>query len=225
MARAGSSVLYSRPVDAGKGPQPMPDEPKSSDVQATNKLERFKTISDIVVAWLGVGAVILGGLFAAHQYLDSHADGKVRDTMTFFARYNEGPVLAARRRISDVWLPRRALTSQMIQPDSYDEEQFTNYVVSVVKGQPGLEGDVLYVLDFYESLHTCIRRGICDDAVALELMRDDAFSFAVHHGPYFLREQSERKDKGFSSRLIDFCHMQAEPKAGPIQAFLRQLGY
>lgn len=153
-----------------------------------NRLRPIRWLS-IVVTLISQGALIVGGLFAAYQFLESRKDARVERTMEYILRYEDGRVGDSRRAIQAAlrpFLEQFAEFETGVAPASRDEMVLT---LIDEAGDGRLPDHIDTVVDFYEGLWTCVREEICSREVAFGYFTTDARDFAQNFEPYFRRRQ------------------------------------
>lgn len=154
----------------------------------THSLRSIRRLT-IVATLISQGALIVGGLFAAYQFMESRKDARVERTMEYILRYDDGRVGDSRRAIQSAlrpFLPQFAEIEGGVAPEDRED-----MVLTLVEtgGEGRLPDHVDTVVDFYESLWTCVRESICSQEVAFGYFTADAHEFVQNFEPYLRRRQ------------------------------------
>ena len=91
-----------------------------------SNLEDFKKISDILVSWIGVFALIIGGIWAGWTYSQQIRKNIISETLRYVERFQESDMRTAREKVSLAW-------------DKFNEEY--NKVIDNAMSLPEKEGE------------------------------------------------------------------------------------
>lgn len=130
--------------------------------------EHSKDWFDYVTTGLQVLAMVGGVIaFAVGYYAKNEAD-REQAMFTFMQRYYEGPVADARKKVEAIWLD----DSNNAQLDAAKNDK-NKTIVAIVKKSGAVE-DLSTLVDFFESLATCVNIGVCDHDIACAMFKSDA---------------------------------------------------
>lgn len=155
------------------------------------KLTLFKDIAEL----LSYIVVVLGSLFAVYQYLDIQSSDKIKETLSYEHRFNDGAFLEAKVSVAQAWQPYASLFERLRQKSvksQSEKEKILNRVAQVLIRKEHLGKDINIMVDFYESLSICMQSGICD--------KKTAYSFFLPYAKRFYRLHRSYIDK--KSRYI-----------------------
>jgi hypothetical protein len=168
------------------------------------KLEKAKIVSDIIVAWVGLLALILGGGFAFYQYLDKVKGDSIKVTLDFLERQHREPFATARRDLLGAWAPHEEPLLKLLARKDATRDDLQKLVLRVVKSLERLTPAIVTTVDFYDSLHVCVQTEICDGPTARALFQEDARVFWNLHSPYLEVLREARGDSSFAGYLEEF---------------------
>ena len=173
-------------------------------------VERVKVVSDIVVAWVGLLAVIVGGLFAVVQYVDNGKSARVKVTLEFFERYQRDAVLQARQRVHEAWAPATSRElNALLDAGRYDAaDQWVNQVVETKQ----LRGALVTLVDFFDALQVCIAHALCDRSTAEAMFQSDASRIVMLHWA-FIAAQRQEMDATFAQETERFVRTRRDTTA------------
>jgi hypothetical protein len=171
---------------------------------AADALARRKTISELWSTWIGLVALILGGLFAMFQYLEKEKADRARYSMDFLKQYNAKEVFDARQHLARVWGQRQQMLSDLARAETDAARKHGAYVLETIE-QEKLSNDIVVMADFYEKIQICSERSLCDPVTSKALFRKDAMHFYRLHYSY-IQEVRSKADKTFAAELEDFVN-------------------
>lgn len=160
-------------------------------------LERNKILTELIMEWVKLIALIIAGIFAGVQYLDKQNGDRVKETLVFLNRFNTTPVLEARRKIADVWEEKMPQQLALLEKAPFVDADYRRFMTETVK-QAGISQDVALVVEYFESLEVCIRAKICDGDSAAQFLKPEALSFFRQHATHIQMIRSKRKDPRFA---------------------------
>jgi hypothetical protein len=166
-------------------------------------MNRFKTFTEIFVAWVGLLALGVGAWFAVVQYLDKEKGDRVKYTLDFLDRQGRDPVSKARRSLVIAWGKHENELMALLKNPKATSTDLKVLVLDVVDREK-IVPDVFTMVDFYDGLQICVAREVCDSRTAQALFRHDAKAFFNLHRPLFLKLRIERGDHSFAGPLQDF---------------------
>ena len=164
------------------------------------KLDRAKAVTEILTAWIGVCALVVGGGFAAYQYLDKVRADRIKETLSFVERYHKEPIFDARRGIETVWERRGVENSAKVLLGS---DEFNAYVLDVIEAE-ALGSDISLLVDFFEALEVCVQMEICDRRTAIRFLQPDARAFFNQHYAKIDFERRRRNSPSYALGVEGF---------------------
>lgn len=166
------------------------------------ELKKCKTLTDIITGWLGVVALIVGGFFAGYQYLQKVTADRVKETLLYEEMFNKPPIYDARYRIGKVWLEHSKELDEVLQPTATDK-QYHDFVLNIIEAQK-IGTDIMVLIDFFETLETCLTNRICDAQTAHAFFGGYARHFYHLHYPYIIQLRQEWNDPSFAKEIETF---------------------
>ena len=167
------------------------------------KLVDRKSLSDIIIAWLGVVALIVGGLFAGYQYLDKVAAVRVKEALSYVEQFNKPPIYNMRFKIEKIWLEHSKKLNEVLQP-SATNKQYHDFVLQLIKTQK-IETEIMLLIQFFETLETCSTKRICDTKVVHSFFGGYARSFYHLHYPFIVQWRQDWNDPSFAKGIETFA--------------------
>jgi hypothetical protein len=166
-------------------------------------LDRVKLISDVLAAWVGVVALLAGGIFGIQQYLAQEEGDRVKETLNFLDRYHKEPFVSARMALYKTWDKYTAKENSFRLGQVFDEKGFSSFIRETIK-EENLTASVDLVTDFYSALEVCITAHACDQDLALLLFHADATAHFNRHFPYIDWARTDQNDPNVGKRLEEF---------------------
>jgi hypothetical protein len=163
-------------------------------------LDRVKTLSDIVSSWIGLVALIVGGVFAIVQYLDKEKADRVKTTLEFLQKFNTAPVVDARKAVLSAWAGNNERVALAVTHSASEPDTYPKLVAEIVKAK-ALYEPLITVIDFYDSLQICVETKLCDSSATTSIFQRDARVFFNVHYPFFIEQRKERVDPAFAEKL------------------------
>ena len=170
---------------------------------------RAKLISDLVLPWVTVVSLILGGLWAALEYSErnkSRISDKAAQVLVFVERYNRSPIHDYKnnkvRALAEAYRDLYRESGKRI-PDDCDDFQ------KKAVDKFDLRFEIDNVTFFYDELFVCINSGICDEKVAHEFFGKHAFDYMWGlqcYIPYVKNARENRNVFGYAEGLIHFSN-------------------
>jgi hypothetical protein len=170
---------------------------------------RVKLASDIILPWLTVVSLILGGLWAALEYDErnnSRISDKAAQVLVFVERYNRKPIQEYRnnkvKALAKAYRDSYKKSSNQIPDDCAIQKSAVEKF--------GLRFEIDNVTFFYDELFVCVNSGICDENIAHSFFGKHAFDFMWGLQCYipFVKEARERRNvSGYAEGLIHFASM------------------
>lgn len=166
-------------------------------------LARIKLISDILASWVGVAALLGGGIFGIQQYLVKEEGDRVKETLNFLDRYHQEPFVSSRMKIYQAWHKYRHDERRITDAAVFDEAAFRTFINETIKTEE-LTTSIDLVTDFYAALEICVTANVCDEDLALLLFHTDAMAHFNRHFPYIESLRIDQNDPDVASRLEHF---------------------
>lgn len=172
-------------------------------------LERTKILSEIASTWLGILAIIFGGLFAVQQYLDKEKGEQVKEALNFLDRYHRESFSAARAALDVGWEKHDAEYQnfwKIPKTGNFDDKGFNDFVVEVVVKEK-LQQHLFRMIEFYEALDVCVERNICDRETCALLFKADARAYFNLHHSYISKMRIENNNLKFADGFEHFVKL------------------
>ena len=160
-------------------------------------MERLKLWSDIIATWVTIIGVFSGGIFAVLQYVDRASGERVRETLQYVEKYNEGSLLQARIRLENFWNPR---TEEVFAKQRQGERALYAYLDAAIR-RNRLEGDASLLNSFFDNLRTCTCANLCDLATVERFFGKDAFDLNGLLFPYAAEQRKRLNDASIGASL------------------------
>lgn len=162
-----------------------------------NELGRLKLWSDIIATWVTIFGVFSGGIFAVLQYVDRASAERVRETLQYVEKYNEGSILQARTRLENFWNPR---AEEVFAKQRQGERVLYVYLDAEIR-RNRLEGDVSLLNAFFDNLRTCTCANLCDLATVERFFGKDASDLNGLLFPYAAEQRKRLNDASIGASL------------------------
>lgn len=156
---------------------------------------------------LGIAGLLVGGIFAAIQYVDAKAAQRTSRTFEYIERYESGDVAEARRAINRV-LRQYLEQFEELKAAGLAREERDDLVRSIIRaeveiqsggsarsaGNPSalespetVEDKIDRIVEFYDGLKICVDEELCNRRVAVNYFApDEARIFWDNFYPYIL---------------------------------------
>jgi hypothetical protein len=163
--------------------------------------EAAKRTSDVIISWLTVVGILLGGTWTLKEYSDTQRAARVSRTFEYVKRANEGDVLKANRDMNVMTREIRSLAQSLptetrakaiseMQIKRYAEDQAYRLTFSALEG-------------FYSELAICTSRELCDKESADSFFRRNAFAFYMTQSSVFCLLRTEQAINRPAGPIID----------------------
>jgi len=166
-----------------------------------SRLDRAKTVSEIVIAWVGLAGLTFGAVLGFVEYRANQDKARVTETLKFVERDSKPPISTIRLRLEDFWFSRAAEMKQILsrsdKPSADLDSEWRAFVINGLQ-ENKLTRDARILLEFYEALSICVENSVCDKKTALDFFGKTVSSFYNLHRPYIdnLREMIAYPDYG-----------------------------
>jgi hypothetical protein len=172
-------------------------------------------LSNFVTTWIGIAALIVGGVWAAFQYLEKVKDDRTKVTISYVERFDKPPLYVARDRITSVWGKydadlRRALVNY---------EKYRHFVLSTIHKEE-IEPDIVAMMDFFDELQLCVNHNVCDRETAFLFFGPHVKSFYALHYAYFEDQRKKWNDPSIGKDTEAFARearARERGAAGPLR--------
>lgn len=155
-----------------------------------------KMTSAIILSWVTVISLILGGLWAILEYRErqeSRITDKAAQVLVFVERYNQDPIQRYKNnKVKALAEAYRDLKKKTLKVYPDDCIKFQRDVVDKFD----LRFEIDNVTFFYDELHICVESGICDKQIAHNFFGKHAFDFMWGLQCYIPFVQKARKKRG-----------------------------
>ncbi|TAD75326.1 MAG: hypothetical protein EAY70_10615 [Sphingomonadales bacterium] len=156
---------------------------------------------------LGIAGLLVGGIFAAIQYVDAKAAQRTSRTFEYIERYESGDVAEARRAINRVLRPYLEQFEDL-EAEGLPRKERDDVVRSIIRaeveiqsassakaaGNPSaiespetVEDKIDRVVEFYDGLKVCVDEELCNERVTVNYFSpDEARIFWDNFYPYIM---------------------------------------
>ncbi|WP_156374478.1 hypothetical protein [Pseudorhodoferax sp. Leaf274] len=159
---------------------------------------RRKVLTEVLVPWVGVVALIVGGVFGLWQYAGKLHGDRVERTMKFRDEFRTGNVAEASAKVAETWTTRQLALASKLRDKNTTRAVFATYVADVLQ-EAQSRSALLLVSEFYDDLAVCVKEGVCDKGTAKTFFAEGArLTYNLHEG-YFeevLARQSIQAGEG-----------------------------
>ncbi|MBF0557124.1 MAG: hypothetical protein HQK96_21630 [Nitrospirae bacterium] len=155
------------------------------------ELEKIKLSNDIIISWLVLLSMIVGGIYAYIQYINAKKDKKIDESLKFIQKFYEPPVSQYFDNISLMWLANKkdfwtkmeagkpstkvTLTEQKIINEVFDNETLR------IIDKSNMRNDLLRMTNFLNMVSICANNGICDPQTIYSFFGKYMCDFIILH--------------------------------------------
>ena len=169
--------------------------------------ETKKINSEIILSWITVISVILGGFWAILEYSErqkSRISDKAAQVLVFVERYNRDPIQKYKNNkvnaLAEAYRDLYEKESKRVPDDCISFQR------KVVK-KFNLRFEIDNVSFFYDELFVCVDTGLCDEKIAQSFFGKHAYDFMWGlqcYIPFVKKERERRKVAGYAEGLSYF---------------------
>jgi hypothetical protein len=163
--------------------------------------------------WFGRLTIVLGFLYAVFQYEQAKIDNQVKQTLSFYDKFNSAPFTEYRSEVSSQLNSR----SKQLEERANDNAKFSSYVIGFAE-EPKFSKPFNMLLDFFDGVSICLRKELCDPDVVDDLFKPRAQEIYHVFAAYF--DAVQKKNPVYASGLISVATHQSE---SGVKAVLRRL--
>ena len=167
-------------------------------------LENKKHLSDMLVSWIGVIGVITAGVWSINEYIDNGIKNRTQETLKYVHIFNSGEMFKAQRNVASRWNKEAGKIKAL--REAGDEEALADFVVSVASKEEMFH-DIWLIIDFFESLATCVSQSLCEKNSALSFFGDRAKRFYLTHYHYIEEVKELSEDYNYAKKYYEFVAM------------------
>lgn len=148
---------------------------------------------------LRVFAIVGGGWWAVHEYLDRKENLQVEQTLKFTERFEQFPVWGAREKIDRAWLTEEPEILRILVQEK-NVAAWPGFVNQLVV-EHALQLDVFTMIDFFEALGICIQQKICHAESARKFFSRKVILFFNQHMHYIYATRERLNDDSIGAGL------------------------
>lgn len=150
-------------------------------------LDQAEKLGNILVSILTALAIVVGGGFSYHEYLEHKKDVRIKASLVLVHRYNSAATMKHTQVLNKEWQNanvefNRALTS----PDAADS--YNKFVLSLVD-EKKLETSLSTMFGFYDNMVICVESKICEREVIDRYFREYGKDFFNKYYPYVCHQR------------------------------------
>ena len=131
--------------------------------------------------------VIAGLIFAIYQYTQMRYQERVKETLSYEKRLNDGEFLKAKTEIKEAWMNQKSFIKELQKrgfKSKKDKEKIIEKLSDFIIEKNRLQEKIDLLTDFYDSLYTCVKEDICDKKTAVSFFSPYAKRFYELHLSY-----------------------------------------
>lgn len=177
--------------------------------EKTMTLQDKKNLSDMVVSWIGVLGVLVAAGWTLVEYYENKQKIQSQETLKYVSSFNSGEMFEAQSLVASTWSSQSKTITELI--DARDENQLATFVIDVSKEEK-MRNSIWAIIDFYESLATCVNEKICSKANALAFFGERSVRFYNLHYHFIEATRKELQDDQYASLLQNFASMYYKTK-------------
>lgn len=175
----------------------------AAEIDQAMRLDRAKILSEIATAWLGLIALLIGGIFAIVQYLSQQEDGRVKETLSMYQQYNKGAIHESNMIIFMAWETREKELDAVLDASPFSPQTYYKEIIKIIDEEKLLR-HIFVLISFFDALDVCVNENICDAKVALMLFHQDACAFYHLHFAKIAEVRQRRKEAFLAIQLQHF---------------------
>lgn len=172
-------------------------------------IEDKKIISDMLVSWIGVCGLLVGAGWTLVEYYGNKDKEESQHTLKYVTAFNSGELFKAQTLIAETWSSNSQKLEALIEAG--DESKLAEFVVNTANKE-SVRNSIWIVIDFYESLATCVKEEICSKGNALEFFGERSLRFYNLHHYFIEATRQELGDDKYAKRLQGFASTYYESK-------------
>ena len=172
-------------------------------------LDRAKKLTETAVPWIGVIAILVGGIWTFTEYGRHVNSTKVQRSLDQIARFN-AELTDVRLKIDLAWQENVSTLLKISQQAELDQaqsdeiaKQYAAFVVNMIREEQ-LLSDIARVLFFIDEIVICVNASLCDESVIRSHLNDFSLTFFNRHYPVICELRDIWNDPTIATRLQDF---------------------
>ncbi len=188
----------------------------------TKTLSERKQISDMLVSWLGVLSLIIGGTFTLYQWSEAKSKSRIEHTLAYVKQFNGPEMSTVRTAISShsekVSIEFEKLRKKHSDPKNPEDVKIIKNFIVRSSDEKGIRENIWHMVGFYESLVVCVDNKICDVETAEGFMGSPALKFYRFYSPYIDQVRRQFGDTEYGGKLHGFTksyYNRTVKRAGP----------
>ena len=166
-----------------------------------------KTNSEIILSWITVISIILGGFWAVLEYKErqkSRISDKAAQVLVFVERYNRDPI--QKYKNNKVKALAEAYQKSYDKNSKRNPDDCISFQRKAVE-KFNLRFEIDNVTFFYDELFVCVNSGLCDAKIAHSFFGKHAYDFIWGlqcYIPFVKKARERRKVAGYAEGLSYF---------------------
>jgi hypothetical protein len=176
---------------------------------AAMTLEDKKRLSDIVVSWIGVLGLLAAASWTLVEYYENKDKEQSQQTLKYVTAINSGELFEAQSLIATTWATKSSNLEELIEAGN--ENKLADFIVST-SNEENVRSSIWIVIDFYESLATCVNEEICSKDNALAFFGERSLRFYNLHHHFIEATRQELGDEKYAALLQGFVSVYYESK-------------
>ena len=167
--------------------------------------ESAKRLSDTIVSWIGVIALILGGGFGLCKYNQELKQQKSVQSLKLLDKYDKNPIFHARSELLRFSRLPEVQTAFKKKAASSEFESFLTEAKSGRKYEDYHLGENTFtLLEFYKRVAICANHDVCNADLAKLFFAENIFTFMTFYYPYIQEIKTEMNDAAFDEPITQF---------------------
>lgn len=164
-----------------------------------------KETSDAIVSWIGLIAVIVGGVLGFIEYFNQREEARITITLKFLERSYQPPIKDAFKIVDRAWTDAIPTQNKIWDQDNKTQDEKENqWRVFVLSLNKDISTSTMTVINFYEEIGICVYNDICDRVVAFEIFGKMILTFYNQNYHYIMYLRQRLNNHRFAHRMEVF---------------------
>jgi hypothetical protein len=165
-----------------------------------NKISKVAVLRKLV--WIKRTAIrlslVFGLAYSVIQYERVKLDGQVKQTLSFYDKFNSSPFVGYRELLSDTI---DSNTEQIRLSAKKGDEDFARVILAIVE-KKDVKKSLSMIFDFFDGIAACMETGICDQDTAIQLFQARAAEIYKMFYPYIKKIRIENNNEEYAKGLV-----------------------
>jgi hypothetical protein len=164
-----------------------------------NRLEK-------IVSIIGILTTFSGGGYAIHEYFESKADDKIRESFQFIERMTSNPIQERWYKLNKKSYDKQLeeiMNGKNVSENEEIANKATKRVLEIVH-ENEMETDILLMIDFFSMIQICIEHEICDQEIVKIFIGEDVKRFYNSYLAFILFARDEYEEPHLANKVEDF---------------------